>query len=148
MNKLLHELASSPWSERLGWTLLHFLWQGTALAVLLAGGLRLFRRQNANVRYTLSCLTLTAMAWCPVATFLSLPVTIHQPAAVRVEAPTTTTKPPPLETGADAQLALRRDESPLPQAAATSNPAKMPSAAALLSRKALGGGTMAWIRNK
>ena len=29
-------LSSQPWVERLGWTLVHFLWQGLAIAVLYA----------------------------------------------------------------------------------------------------------------
>ena len=30
-------LSSQPWVERLGWTLVHFLWQGLSIAVLYAG---------------------------------------------------------------------------------------------------------------
>ena len=29
-------LSSQPWVERLGWTLVHFLWQGAAIAALYA----------------------------------------------------------------------------------------------------------------
>ena len=27
-------LLNQPWTERLGWTLLHFLWQGAAIAAV------------------------------------------------------------------------------------------------------------------
>ena len=39
----LELLLNEPWVARLGWTLVHFLWQGTVIAVLLAAarGLRM-----------------------------------------------------------------------------------------------------------
>ncbi len=37
-------LASQTWIERLGWTLLHFLWQGTGIAVLYTIARFLFAR--------------------------------------------------------------------------------------------------------
>ena len=51
----------------LGWTLLHFVWQGAALAALLAAALMVSR--NANVRYALGIGTLTLMVAAPVVTF-------------------------------------------------------------------------------
>jgi len=51
----------------LGWTLLHFVWQGAALAALLAAGLMVSR--NANVRYALGIGTLMLMMAAPVVTF-------------------------------------------------------------------------------
>ena len=58
----------------LGWTLLHFLWQGTAIAVVYA----MLRRRwlSAQGRYILACMALAAMA---VAAFLtSLPLMIWE----------------------------------------------------------------------
>lgn len=63
----------APAAERLGWALLHFLWQGVALAFLLAVLLRLLRDRSAQARYVLACLTLAAMAVCPLATLALLP---------------------------------------------------------------------------
>src|ERR1044071_2244614 len=54
----------------LGWTLLHFLWQGAALAALLATLLMVSR--SANVRYALGIATLLLMLAAPVITFCSL----------------------------------------------------------------------------
>jgi beta-lactamase regulating signal transducer with metallopeptidase domain len=54
----------------LGWTLLHSLWQDTALAALAALLLTFFRR--ASIRYALALATLLLMLAAPVATFLSL----------------------------------------------------------------------------
>jgi beta-lactamase regulating signal transducer with metallopeptidase domain len=66
-------LLNQPWTERLGWTLLHFLWQGTLVAALYglgrawAGG-----RISANGRYLLACASLLAMAAAPAVTYWSL----------------------------------------------------------------------------
>ena len=55
-------LLNQPWTERLGWTLLHFLWQGILVAALyalaraLAGG-----RISARGRYAIACASLLAM---------------------------------------------------------------------------------------
>lgn len=53
-----------------GWTLLHFLWQGAALAALFAALLVVIR--NANVRYALGIATLVLMIAAPVVTFVQL----------------------------------------------------------------------------
>jgi len=50
-----------------GWALLHFLWQGTALAALAAVAMMLFRR--ASARYLVAVSVLVAMLAAPVATF-------------------------------------------------------------------------------
>ena len=39
----------------LGWTLIHFVWQATLVALLLGGVLRVLRRHSANVRYLAGC---------------------------------------------------------------------------------------------
>ncbi len=54
----------------LGWTLLHFLWQGTALAALAAVLMALCR--TASARYVLAVGTLALMLVAPVATFVFL----------------------------------------------------------------------------
>ena len=60
-------LFTSPWVDRLGWTLMHFLWQGTLIAALLAIA-RPFARKPA-VRYALACIALAAMTAAPFVTF-------------------------------------------------------------------------------
>ena len=63
-------LLNQPWTERLGWTLLHFLWQGILVAALyalaraLAGG-----RISARGRYAIACASLLAMAAAPALTY-------------------------------------------------------------------------------
>ncbi|HTP31827.1 MAG TPA: M56 family metallopeptidase [Candidatus Acidoferrales bacterium] len=63
-------LLNQPWTERLGWTLLHFLWQGILVAALcalaraLAGG-----RISARGRYAIACASLLAMTAAPAVTY-------------------------------------------------------------------------------
>lgn len=56
--------------EILGWTLVHFVWQGAALALALYAALAFCR--SARARYALALGTLVLMTICPVATFASL----------------------------------------------------------------------------
>jgi len=51
----------------LGWSLLHFLWQGTALAALAAVLMALFQRSSA--RYVVGVSVLVLMSLAPLATF-------------------------------------------------------------------------------
>ena len=63
-------LLNQPWTERLGWTLLHFLWQGSLVAALyglvraLAGS-----RISAPGRYAIACASLLAMTVAPALTY-------------------------------------------------------------------------------
>jgi bla regulator protein blaR1 len=57
-------------TQALGWALVHFLWQGIALAALLSAGMGVCR--SAAVRYALAVVTLALMVTAPTATFLSL----------------------------------------------------------------------------
>lgn len=63
---LLENLLSPGMIERLGWMLVHFLWQ--AVALLLAVLLRLLRRTGANARYAAACGALVLMVVLPVVT--------------------------------------------------------------------------------
>ena len=54
--------------QSLGWALLHFLWQGTALAAVAAAAMALCRR--ASTRYLLGVSALVVMFLAPLATFL------------------------------------------------------------------------------
>lgn len=54
----------------LGWTLLHFCWQGTLLAILYAIVDRVTVRAATSVRYGIALLTLTLMPIAAIATFV------------------------------------------------------------------------------
>jgi beta-lactamase regulating signal transducer with metallopeptidase domain len=62
-----------PWVASAGWALVHFLWQGAAIGILLAA-LRgaAGRRLTPRARYAAACLALAAMSLAPLATFLAL----------------------------------------------------------------------------
>ena len=63
-------LSSVAWVERLGWTLVHFLWQGLAIAVLYAAAHTFMaRRSSPNGRYLLACAALAAMMAAPLTTW-------------------------------------------------------------------------------
>ena len=63
-------LSLQPWVERLGWTLVHFLWQGLAIAVLYAAARRgLARASSSSARYVLACGALALMMAAPVMTW-------------------------------------------------------------------------------
>ncbi len=58
---------------RLGWTLLHFLWQGTVIAAVLAAVRAIVGRSiGAQARYAMACVALGAMTVAPVLTYLAL----------------------------------------------------------------------------
>ena len=58
----------SPWTHVVGWTLIHFIWQGAALAVTGAAALRLCRERSPDTRYAIACVVLAAMLMSPVVT--------------------------------------------------------------------------------
>src|SRR5256712_6764237 len=51
-----------------GWTLIHFVWQGTAIGLVVAAALRLTERRSPSVRYLIACAGLAAMLAAPAAT--------------------------------------------------------------------------------
>src|SRR6266581_3296368 len=62
-------LSSQAWVERLGWTLVHFLWQGLLIALLYAGTRRAASIRSAHARYLLACAVLAAMMAAPLVTW-------------------------------------------------------------------------------
>src|SRR5262245_66150088 len=54
--------------EVLGWTLIHFTWQGTLVALLLAGVQRMLRGASTNARYAAACIALLLMSSLPLFT--------------------------------------------------------------------------------
>ena len=56
----------------LGWSLLHFLWEGTLVALVLGAVLAMTRQWSAQTRYVICCVALALMVLCPIATFAYL----------------------------------------------------------------------------
>jgi GWxTD domain-containing protein len=58
-----------PLIHAVGWSLLHFLWEGSIVAVLLMCALRLLRSHSSQLRYIAACCALMLMAASPLVTF-------------------------------------------------------------------------------
>src|SRR5687768_12533033 len=76
----LSALVRHPAMQALGWTLVHFVWQGAALGLAAFLILRVVRPAQASARYLIGVATLGAMLAAPVATFVAL--RSAQPAAL------------------------------------------------------------------
>lgn len=68
----LNDIFRLPAVETLGWTLLHFVWQGALIALILAALLWLLKNHHPSLRYGLSCASLALMFLCPIITYLVL----------------------------------------------------------------------------
>lgn len=68
----VHALLAHPALETLGWTLLHFVWQGALVALLYACVALSLRRASAHLRYTVACACMVMMLALPLATFFHL----------------------------------------------------------------------------
>jgi TonB family protein len=58
----------SAFVEALGWTLLHFLWQGLVIGLVYAGAMFTLKEASANARYWTGMMTLAAMLAAPLLT--------------------------------------------------------------------------------
>ena len=72
MNALLNEL-HHPALQKFGWSLVHLLWEGIAIAVVLSVALVMLRRRTAQARYVAGCLALAAMPIALIVTYVMLP---------------------------------------------------------------------------
>ena len=110
----------------LGWALVHFVWQGAALALAVRAAMAVLARRPANVRYVVACAGLAAMAIAPAATALMVSgpvpgtgVTVLVPAGEAVGVPAAhppssmTEAPPAAPSGAvrTSQLAALVEKS-------------------------------------
>ncbi len=111
----------ADWAERAGWTLLHSLWQLTAVAAVYAIVAFVLRNRAADARYVLGCVAIIAMVGLPVGTYAWLPhvapwgieEAFHAPAAVTLRTESPGALPP---DAADAQKTMRKGGGPLPPA--------------------------------
>jgi Zn-dependent protease with chaperone function len=68
MNTVMLDLLSDPWVQRAGWALVHFVWQGAVVALLLMGVLHLLPRRSPQARWAAACAALALMAALPAVT--------------------------------------------------------------------------------
>lgn len=71
----------------LGWTLLHFLWQGTLVAGLLLLLQKAMVRASSNARYLVACGALAVMFVLPLATFTHVRSVVSEASTVREATP-------------------------------------------------------------
>ena len=74
MSELWQTMMASDVVHRLGWVLLHSIWLGTAVAVMLAASQFILRRRSANARYLAGCAAMLAMVVLTAASWFFIPV--------------------------------------------------------------------------
>ncbi|MHC4456676.1 MAG: M56 family metallopeptidase [Planctomycetota bacterium] len=79
---MLEDIFAQEAVQELGWTLVHFVWQGTVVALFLAILLRVLRKSAANLRYIICCLALGVIVLLPVVTIKLISVSIPTTASV------------------------------------------------------------------
>ena len=62
----------NPMIDLAGWTLIHFVWQGAALAAIAGGLMWLLRHRSPEARYGVACVALIAMLAAPIVTAMTL----------------------------------------------------------------------------
>src|SRR5262249_31443232 len=83
-------LASEIWVQSLGWALVHFLWQGVAIAAAYAVARWMLRSESPNVRYLLGCGALAALMAAPLVTLSLKPLSGNSVAGHAQTAPAQT----------------------------------------------------------
>src|SRR5207249_12032396 len=96
------QIIPSPYLDALGWTLVHFVWQGAALGLIGWACLRAARQ--ANTRYVIGVATLASMVAIVAATFIYLLSSSQGTAAPMAELSATAV---PAETGTAASPAIQ-----------------------------------------
>jgi len=117
----LTELFSNSAAQRVGWALVHFLWQGAAVALVLAVLLALLRRRSAQARWALSCAALALLAVLPVATALT--VSVEAPGRSGL-APTAGAAYSMMSTGVSVELPMGPASPPQPDFAQSPQPSQ------------------------
>jgi beta-lactamase regulating signal transducer with metallopeptidase domain len=67
------DATSYAMAQKIGWVLLHTLWQGLLIGLGFAALRRILRQHSANARYAVSCFALTLMVAAPIVTLLGKP---------------------------------------------------------------------------
>ncbi len=99
-------LSAHPLVERLGWALVHFLWQG----LMIVGSYLLARTRASSPRgrYALACAALAGMVAAPICTFvLMAPAPVPATALVNVDIAAHSVLVPPAKTAPFSSLPIR-----------------------------------------
>ena len=120
----VEEVLSQPIVQRLGWTLVHFVWQGIAVAVFFGIVMSVIRRRTANSRYVAACAALLLMLVLPPVTMQTIRFT--SPSAVIVEparvVPPALDTPPPIPSVSPSFRSVEYEPISLPPEVAVVRP--------------------------
>jgi beta-lactamase regulating signal transducer with metallopeptidase domain/outer membrane lipoprotein-sorting protein len=83
----LHPIFQAEIIQKLGWALIHCVWQAGIIALLLAILLRLLRKSSANLRYITACAALAMTVLLSVITVRMVEVSVSYPAEAIEPAP-------------------------------------------------------------
>ena len=72
-------LLEKPIFQALGWTLIHFIWQGALIGLLFFSFNLMLRRRSPNTRYAAACLAMLLMLIAPAATLLTIRAAAEDP---------------------------------------------------------------------
>ena len=102
----LENILSPQIVQKLGWTLLHFVWQAGVVALLLAILLRALRKSTPNIRYVVACAAMALIILMPTITFnlLSAPEPASPVESIPISAPVSAARQEPY----DADMPLGR----------------------------------------
>jgi len=78
----LETLLDKPIFQALGWTLIHFVWQGCVIALLYAVASLFLRKLSANIRYAAACAAMLLMFAAPVVTMIVVRSSIESASSV------------------------------------------------------------------
>jgi beta-lactamase regulating signal transducer with metallopeptidase domain len=144
-----------PVVHRLGWTLLHFLWQGAVVAGLFAVAQMGWRKRSSNTRYLTGCLALALMLAAPALTFIALGAERTVPVALAASATHSSPASPPALAKSDGEWATDRQSgqsgqhgqprSPIPPPPNPQSAIRNPQFHQLYSEKIIPGFVLAWL---
>jgi beta-lactamase regulating signal transducer with metallopeptidase domain/type II secretory pathway component GspD/PulD (secretin) len=75
----LENILSEEIIQKLGWMLLHFVWQAAVVALLLGILLAVLRKSSSNIRYIIACTALALIVILPIITMQIIHVSTPQP---------------------------------------------------------------------
>ena len=67
--EFLHTIVPQEIIAKIGWILIHFIWQAAVVGIFLAIFLRFLRKSSANLRYLTGCMALLMVILMPIVTF-------------------------------------------------------------------------------
>lgn len=70
--KTMQQIFSGDMTDALGWTLLHSIWQGYTITLLMFLALRIYSGASSQFRYNIACSALLLITFSCLSTFLFL----------------------------------------------------------------------------